>query len=88
MTNSRASSSRLASTARVGCSPRPTLASLYPAPRNTGKDMSAYSLFLLGYDTHEISLRLGISEAKVLKRITIARDVANNTHTEFEGRLL
>ncbi|WP_188718891.1 hypothetical protein [Nitratireductor aestuarii] len=50
--------------------------------------MSAYSLFLLGYDTHEISLRLGISEAKVLKRITIARDVANNTHTEFEGRLL
>ena len=76
-----------AGSARVSLPPRLTLAPPYPSPPNTGKDMSAYSLFLLGYDTHEISLRLGISEAKVLKRITIARDVANNTHTEFEGQL-
>lgn len=75
--------------ARVG-SPlqtQPTLAPPYPSPRKAGKDMSAYSLFLLGHDTFEISQRLGIPEHVVLKGITIARDMANNTFTEFEGQL-
>ncbi len=60
----------------------------YPSPRTeigkTRKDMSAYSLFLIGYDTMEIAARLGLSEAHVLKRITLARDKANGTQTFFE----
>lgn len=48
--------------------------------------MSAHSLFHLGYDTHAIATRLGLAEAQAHKRVTVQRDVANSTHTEFERR--
>lgn len=75
--------------ARVG-SPsqsQPTLAPHSLAIRKGGGDMSAYSLFLFGYDTFEIAKRLGITEARANERISLERDRLNGTRTEFEGLL-
>src|SRR5690606_27452289 len=58
-----------------------------PTIRRNGRDMSAYSLFLLGHDTFNIAKRLGITEARAHKRITLERDRLNDTRTEFEGQL-